>query len=519
MAELNLNVNVETKGADKLGSLSNNLKNAGKAAVIGVGAATAGIAALGAFTADFASDLNESLSKVGVVFGKNAKDIEKWSEDAAAAMGLSQQQALEAAGTFGNLFDSMGFAEKPTADMSKGLVELASDLASFNNISVDEALVKLRAGIVGEAEPLRQLGVNISAAATKSKALELGLIGAGDELTAADKAAANYAIILEQTTNAQGDFARTSEGMANQQRILGATFEDAMADIGQAFIPLIEMLLPQITAGLQGFAAWVTDNMPTIQAVIQTVLGAIGAAFNFVTTVIVPAVASAFQFVAGIFNNAGSQVSGLTQVFAGLVAWVQANLPTIMSVAGQVFGAVANVVKTVMPPIIELAKIVLPLLGTAAGILFKVLDVAFKGIGGAFEALGNVFETTAGFIGDVVGGVVGVFKGLYNAFASFWNSIDIDFPTIDVPFFGRIGGFSIGLPDIPMLAEGGIVTRPTLALIGEKGPEAVVPLDGSQTAGVTNFFTYNVQSPIPDEKGLVKLVTRSQRLQGMLAWD
>jgi len=187
-----------------------------------------------------------------------------------------------------------------------------------------------------------------------------------------------------------------------------------------------------------------------------------------------------------------------------------------MSVAGQVFGAVANVVRSVMPIIIELAKVVLPILGTAAGVLFKVLDVAFKGIGGAFEALGNVFDTVSGFIEDTIAGVVGFVRGAWNAFANVWNGIQISVPSVDIPFVGVVGGFSIGLPDLPMLAKGGIVTKPTLALIGESGPEAVIPLGSTEMAGVTNNFTWHVQSPIPDEKALVGLVNRSQRLQGML---
>ena len=84
-----------------------------------------------------------------------------------------------------------------------------------------------------------------------------------------------------------------------------------------------------------------------------------------------------------------AQVNGLLPIFQGLVAWVKANLPTIMSVAGQVFGAVGNAVKVVAPVLIELAKVILPAIGVAASLLFKALDIAFKGIGGAFEVLGN----------------------------------------------------------------------------------------------------------------------------------
>ena len=273
MASRTLAVKVQTEvhGADKVRGLGSSLAGAGVQLAKFGAAAGAAFVGVGAFTSGFASDLNESLSKVGVVFGDSADEIEAWSDTAAEAMGIRQQAALEAAGTYGNLFDAMGIGETASADMSTELVALASDLASFNNIAPEEALEKLRAGLVGEAEPLRALGVNLSAATTEAKALELGLIEEGEALTAADKAMANYAIIMEQTSNAQGDFERTSGGMANQQRTLAATFQDTMADVGQAFVPIIEALLPQVTAGLAAFGSFVTSNMPTIQAVIRTV--------------------------------------------------------------------------------------------------------------------------------------------------------------------------------------------------------------------------------------------------------
>ena len=107
--------------------------------------------------------------------------------------------------------------------MSQGLVQLAADLASFNNIGVDEALLKLQSGLVGETEPLRALGVNLNAAAVQAEALKMGLAANVETLTAADMAQARYALILQQTTTAQGDLARTSDGWANQNRILQAT--------------------------------------------------------------------------------------------------------------------------------------------------------------------------------------------------------------------------------------------------------------------------------------------------------
>ena len=107
-----------------------------------------------------ASDMSEAMSKANVVFGDSAEQVTTFASTAATNLGMTNQQALEAAGTFGNLFTSMGTGQQTAADMSTGLVQMAADLASFNNLDPTEALEKLRSGIVGETEPLRSLGIN-----------------------------------------------------------------------------------------------------------------------------------------------------------------------------------------------------------------------------------------------------------------------------------------------------------------------------------------------------------------------
>lgn len=223
-----------------------------------------------------ASDLNESLNKSQVVFGDAAGAIEAFSRTAATSLGLSQQKALEATGTFGNLFVSMGLGQAPAAEMSQQLVTLAGDLASFNNIRPEEALEKLRSGIVGEAEPLRALGVNLSAAAIEAQALADTHKATAKELTAADKATASYRLILQQTATAQGDFQNTSAGLANSQRIIKAEFDDLQAKIGTGFLPVIGKVtaflakeLPDAFSSVEGYISPVVD---VLDSVVQEVL-------------------------------------------------------------------------------------------------------------------------------------------------------------------------------------------------------------------------------------------------------
>lgn len=196
------------------------------------------------------SNLSESVNKSQVVFKGAAGTIAEFAKTSVSNLGMSKQAATEAAGTFGNLFTSMGLGVKQSADMSVGLVKLAADLASFNNIDPSVALEKLRAGMVGEVEPLRALGINLSAAAVNAKAFEMGLAKAGETVSTAGLLQARYALALEQSSNAQGDFARTADGLANSQRIAAAATEDLKAALGALVAQPYTIVIQTVTQGV-----------------------------------------------------------------------------------------------------------------------------------------------------------------------------------------------------------------------------------------------------------------------------
>ena len=196
------------------------------------------LAALGGKAIQAASDTSEALNKMQVVFGRASGGVQAFAQNSAKALGMSKAAAYEATGTFGNLFTSMGLGVKPAADMSTGLVQLAADLASFNNIDPSLALEKLRAGMVGEVEPLRTLGINLSAAAVEVEALRMGFVKTGPVFSNSALMAARYSLVMKQSANAQGDFARTSEGLANKTRTAKAELLDAAATLGEKLIPM-----------------------------------------------------------------------------------------------------------------------------------------------------------------------------------------------------------------------------------------------------------------------------------------
>lgn len=189
---------------------------------------------------DAANDLGETTSKAGELFGASLNELEKWAAGAAQSIGQSQKQALDGASTFAIFGRAAGKSGSDLVEFSTGLTELASDLASFNNTTPEDAIQAIGAALRGEAEPIRRYGVLLDDATLKQEALELGIISTTKQaLTPQQKVLAAQAAIFKQTSAAQGDFARTGDDLANMQRKLAAEFENAKAILGQSLLPTV----------------------------------------------------------------------------------------------------------------------------------------------------------------------------------------------------------------------------------------------------------------------------------------
>lgn len=237
------------------------------------------VAALGALSAaavpaiNAASDLNETVSKTNVIFGDAAKQVLAFGDQTARTMGISKQAALDASATFGIFGKAAGLTGAGLANFSTDFTKLAADMASFNNTTPEQAITAIGAALRGESEPIRQYGVLLNDATLKQKAMELGIYDGVGALTAQQKILAAQAAIYEQTTLAQGDFERTSGGLANQQRILAASIQDLQAKIGAALLPVVQAVIPYLTK----FADWAAKN-PKVFLAIAGTIGAIAAA-------------------------------------------------------------------------------------------------------------------------------------------------------------------------------------------------------------------------------------------------
>lgn len=192
---------------------------------------------------ELASSLTEVKNVVDTTFGSGAQEIYKWADAAAKSYGMSSLAAQQYSGTLGAMLKSMGLADDAVKKMSMDMVGLAGDMASFYNIDVEKAFEKIRSGISGETEPLKQLGINMSVANLEAYALSQGIKTAYKEMTEAEKATLRYNYLMAQTADAQGDFARTSDSFANQQRILELQTQNLAAAFGEKLLPSLNNIM------------------------------------------------------------------------------------------------------------------------------------------------------------------------------------------------------------------------------------------------------------------------------------
>ena len=209
-----------------------------------------------------ASDLNEVQNVVDTTFGTDgAIKVNEWARNAAESFGESELQAKQFTSTLGAMFKSMGVGQADMEEMSMSLAGLAGDMASFYNLDPTEAFEKLRSGISGETEPLKQLGINMSVANLEAFALSEGITTAYDSMTQAEQATLRYQYIMSATADAQGDFADTSDSLANQQRILQLEIQTLAAEIGQDLMPIAQEILTIARDGIQ----WISENKDALE--------------------------------------------------------------------------------------------------------------------------------------------------------------------------------------------------------------------------------------------------------------
>lgn len=239
------------KATASLKGVGEMMSNVGKMATVAlttpiVGALTAAVKG--------ASDLTETVGKAEVVFDRMSDKVLRWSEDSVRAMGLAQGSALEYASTYGDMATGMGLSIEKSAEMSMRLTQLAADMASFKNIRTDVAAQKLNAVFTGETEGLKSMGIVMTQANLQAFALSQGITTQVSKLTQAEQVMLRYQYVMNATKNAQGDFVRTGDSLANQSRKLTETLKQAGESFGALLTPAVTAVVERLQGIVQGIA-------------------------------------------------------------------------------------------------------------------------------------------------------------------------------------------------------------------------------------------------------------------------
>jgi hypothetical protein len=368
--KLKQSLNVGSKDVDgfagKIGDFSKKaaLAFAAVAAAAGAMAIKIGVDAVKA-----ASDLGETISKVNVLFGKSAKDIEKFADGAAASLGQTKQQALDAAATFATFGKSAGLSGENLSKFSIDFVKLSSDLASFNNTSPEQAINAIGSALRGEAEPLRQYGVLLDDASLRQAALELGIISTTkNALTPQQKVLAAQALIYQQTSAAQGDFERTSDGLANKTRILTAQLENAKTTIGQALLPIVLQLATLFSEKVIPIVQQVADAFGEKSGGMGNTLSKLaGSIKDFVQPI--------FEGFKSAFDKIKKTVIENKDEFEAFFDVIKAAAPIIGNVIGKAFSIVGDVASVVLNIMANVVGALRGLINTA----IDLINVAIRG--------------------------------------------------------------------------------------------------------------------------------------------
>lgn len=460
-----------------------------------------------------ASDLSESINAVNVSYGDAANGVLALSKNSATALGLSSSDFNSLAVQFSAFSKTIAGDGGDVVGTLEGITGRAADFASVMNLDVADAAAIFQSGLAGETEPLRKYGIDLSAAAVQAYALANGIGDGTGALTEAEKVQARYGLLMQQTSQTQGDFANTSDGFANSQRVLGANLENLSATIGNALVPALagatSFLIPIVT-----FLGENTGVLIAIAAVIGVTLVAAFIAWtasiwastiallaNPVTWIIL-AIVALIAAVVLLVMNWDAVVKWITDVWAGFISWITDVINGFVSWWNSIWAAVGSFIGDVWNNIVNwvedaisnvksvIFSVVLGIWNWWQGIWNSVSSFftgIWNGIVAVVEGVGNafrsVFEGIRNAISNAFNGIVSIVRGPINGIIALANSainalngLSVTIPDW-VPF---VGGqtWGLSLPNIPYLAAGATVMPTpggTLAVLAEAGrPESVV---------------------------------------------
>lgn len=404
-----------------------------------------------------ASDLAESQNVVDVTFKENAQTINEWSKKAANSYGLSELSAKKYNGTIGAMFKSMGIADDKVVDMSTSIVGLSADFASFYNLEHDEAFEKIRAGISGETEPLKQLGINMSVANLEAFALSQGIDKSYNSMTQAEQATLRYNYLMSVSADAQGDFARTSDSFANQQKIAKLNMENFATSIGSKLLPICNEAL----SIFNGMFSGTTDLSGGFSKLTYMI---INLATDFLNTL--PQFAKVggetlTQLVSGITSMLPQIAPLATEIISSLVSSLTSNVSELTSAAVTIIVTLAQALINALP---ELTKAAIDIIVALIEGLAQAIPTLIPAI---VEAVILIAQTLIDNIDILLQAAIDFFMALVQAIPEIIKVLVPKIPDIINSIVNAL------VENIPILLDGAI--KLFMALV-EAIPEIVVVL-------------------------------------------
>lgn len=317
-----------------------------------------------------ASDLVEKQNVVDVTFGNSANKVYEFADAAAEKFGITRIAAVQYAGTMGALFKSSGITEG-IDEMSISMAGLAADMASFYNISADDAFNKLKSGISGESEPLKALGINMNVANLEAYALSQGIDKAWKSMSQAEQTTLRYQYILSQTADAQGDFSHTSDSVANQQKIMQMNLQSVQAEIGEKLLPVTQEVL-----------GMVNDHMPEINE-----------AANYLADEMVPVIEDIADSVRDFIESGGLEKG------VDAIKWVVDNGDKLIAILGALWGT-----EKITEFIDKFGGVTTILTGSIDG-FGKLADTMTGPVSGAFKTFATNATTALTPVGESITGL------------------------------------------------------------------------------------------------------------------
>ena len=376
------------------------------------------------------SDLQETLSKVDVTFGDNAGTVKEWAGTAITSMGLAKQSALDAAALFGDMGSGMGQNRDEATKMSMSLTQLGADMASFKNVSFERAQTALAGVYTGETEALKSLGIVMTETNLQEFAASKGIKKKLADMTQAEKVQLRYNYVMEKSANAQGDFARTSDSIANKSRMTKERAKELSAEFGEKLAPVMNKLL-EIGNKVLDFFSGLSDEQ---QKTLLIVIGVIAGLGPLIT--VLGNIATAVKVVSSAFTLLGANPMVLAFIatvllIAGIAYLIINNWDTLK----QWFSTFFEFVKGIFTGVLEFIKnnweMILGIIMGPLGIVIALIVNNFDTIKNAFMAVVNFIWGLAtglwNFLASIFGGIknfiVDAFRGAGNIVSSVWDGI------------------------------------------------------------------------------------------------